>query len=296
MPALSKSASEEATTEHALTHQLMPSDRSPASKKPASLRPPEQFCLPPGYKQQDTARTREELRDDAPDGEYWAKWRLEMSAVYQKHVYEWAARLVRERKVTRLLDVGCGPATKLAQHIAPLGCKITGIDQPKAIEIAQRQCPSAEFLTDDLEHPEFAPASPSNTLQEPPYHLVICADVIEHLLDPDPMLAMLGRAVTPNRAASESHRKGLVLLSTPDRDRVRGRDCREAKKPEHVREWSAPEFLAYLRSRDWEIISSRLMPGDDRPVRSVIPEERRFRAGMAQTSPMKCHAVLCRPL
>jgi len=259
------------------------------------LRPPEDFCLPVGYKQQNLALTREELRDTSVEGEYWAQWRLDMSGVYQKHVYAWAARIVGERNVTRFLDVGCGPATKLARHIAPLGCSITGIDQPKAIEIARKQCPDAVFVADDLEQPGFVTASPRGAPHEPPFHLVICADVIEHLLDPDPLLAMLRRAVTPKRSPDEGGRKGLVLLSTPDRDRVRGRDCRSADKPEHVREWSASEFLAYLKSRGWEIVVSRLMPGDDRSFRSALPAELRYKAGLAPTSPMKCHAVLCRP-
>jgi SAM-dependent methyltransferase len=249
--------------------------------KPA-LRPSEEFSLPAAYRQQSRALTH----DDSPaldaQGhpiEYWNAQRIQASARFQHHVYRWGASLVRRRRLTSVLDVGCGPATKLASLIAPVCSDITGIDQPSAIAAAQRLGRPGTFRVVDLERCENAPAQRT-------YDLIICADVLEHLLDPDPALAFIAR---------HCHARSLVLLSTPDRARLRGRACMASEKPEHVREWASPEFLAYLRSRQWSILRSRLLPSADEPLRRGLARELLWRFRLAETSEHRCHTVLCRP-
>ena len=240
----------------------------------ATHRDPTDFCLPRGYRQ---GVRNESLDHTGVYPDYWHPARLAMSGRYQRHVYRWAAGLVLRRGLRSVLDVGCGPGTKLAEWIEPVCADVEGMDQPSAVGIARARCRHARLHAVDLERPDIAAWRA--------FDLILFVDVVEHLLDPDPALAMI---------RSLAHPRTLVLISTPDRDRVRGRGCREAVKREHVREWSRREFLSFLRSRGLRPVRTRLLPQDDRPVRACLRGEAAFRLRLADRSELRCHAVLCR--
>jgi SAM-dependent methyltransferase len=258
--------------------QRAPHQGAAASARDGCARLPEEFCLPRGYQQQSAALTRDGGAVQA-GGEYWNDDRVAASARYQWHVYAWAARLVRERGVRSVLDVGCGPGVKLDRLIAPVCGDIRGIDQQSAVAAARRLGSRGEYRVVDLERAGPGPVDRS-------FGLVICADVVEHLLDPDPAMEMMAGFCGPD---------SLVLLSTPDRARLRGRGCMASPKPEHVREWSTPEFLRFLSSRNFEVLEYRLLPGADEPAASGWAREWLWRARLAETSARRCLAVLCRP-
>lgn len=252
----------------------------------AAVRPPEHFGLPPGYRQQTVAFSH----DDTPlagaggePAEYWNPDRVRASARYQHHVYRWAAELCRPRGrevgARSVLDVGCGPATKLRALVAPVCPDVEGIDQPSGVRAAERAGGPGRFTAVDLER--CGGVAPWRT-----FDLIVCADVVEHLLDPDPMMGLIRRFC---------HAGSLVLLSTPDRARLRGRACMASDKPEHVREWAAGEFVAFVRSRGFAVERARPLPAADEPRRRGIAREWMFRLGLAGTSPHRCLAVLCRP-
>jgi SAM-dependent methyltransferase len=243
------------------------------------MRPPEDFCLPRGYRQQAAALTRDETARDGGGAEYWNAGRLASSARYQWHVYAWAARLVQMRGLRSVLDIGCGPGVKLARLIAPLCTDVRGIDQDSAVAAARRLGSPGEYRVVDLEN--CRSARPDRT-----FDLIICADVIEHLLNPDPAMAMIARFCGPD---------SLVLLSTPDRARLRGRACMASPKPEHVREWSTSEFLRFIDSRSFALIEHRLLPGADEPAWSGWGREWLWRMRLAATSERRCLSVMCRP-
>src|SRR5215831_1019668 len=70
------------------------------------------------------------------------------------------------------------------------------------------------------------------------FDLVICADVIEHLPEPDGLLRYL-QSIAPC----------WIVLSTPDRDVVGARYGTMEGPPKnihHVREWNMPEFRSYI--------------------------------------------------
>ena len=68
------------------------------------------------------------------------------------------------------------------------------------------------------------------------YDLVICADVIEHLVDPDELLGFIERC-----------QPKVIVLSTPDRNKMRP-DTRGGPPSNfcHVREWAWDEFFYYI--------------------------------------------------
>lgn len=248
-----------------------------AARPPVRTRPPEQFGLPRGYRQQERALTHDSVASEA-DTAYWNDERISASGKWQKHVYLWAAELIAQRGLRSALDLGCGPATKLANHIAPVCADIEGADQASAIQVCRRLGRPGRFRVVDLESPE----------QEAwrSFDLVLCSDVIEHLLDPDHALRLMRRLC---------HQRSLVLISTPDRDRLRGRGCMESPKPEHVREWTQGEFTDFLVSRGWEVVECRMLPGDDAPMTECLAADALWRAGKTPTSPLRCTTVLCRP-
>lgn len=47
---------------------------------------------------------------------------------------------------------------------------------------------------------------------------------------------------------------GHIVLSTCDRDRVRGIYCTKSPKPVHVREWNVHEFLSYMQQSGLRVL------------------------------------------
>ena len=98
------------------------------------------------------------------------------------------------------LDVGCG-AGLLAEPLARLGAKVTGIDAaPEVIAVARAHA-SAQGLAIDYRH------AAVEDLDEH-YDLVTCMEVIEHVADPQAFLGYLAARLAPG---------GLLILSTPNR-------------------------------------------------------------------------------
>lgn len=240
-----------------------------------TMRPPEDFFLPAGYQQQPLAYSRD---TESGDRVYWTQERIENSRIYQYHVYRWAASLITAHQLRSVLDLGCGTGLKLQEHIAPVCDDIVGIDQPAGVAAARRLGAPGIFHCADLD-------SPTCTIDRT-FDLIICSDVIEHLLDPDPMIALARRL---------SHPRSIFLFSTPDRVRLRGRSCRASTKAEHVREWAADEFLEYLEDRGLVVMEQRFLPADDSPLQEGLPVELAYMKGEAPRSPHRCHAVLCTP-
>lgn len=73
----------------------------------------------------------------------------------------------------------------------------------------------------------------------PKADLVVCADVIEHVADPDALMRFIARVA-----------KDRVVISTPDRDLVYAGRTRyrfgPPANPAHVREWNMDEFNRYV--------------------------------------------------
>lgn len=178
------------------------------------------YCLPVGY----AARLQPQYFNDTLDNAH----------MWQADVYR-AAELLAERSgVQRIVDIGCGRAGKLLELRGDFA--IAGIDYGANIEYLRENWPVGEWHEINLES-EIVPAE---IFQD---SIVICADVIEHLVTPDTLMATLKNAVSSAR---------YVLVSTPDRERMYGEGAAEKSGPPsnlaHVREWTLHELASYFES------------------------------------------------
>jgi 2-polyprenyl-3-methyl-5-hydroxy-6-metoxy-1,4-benzoquinol methylase len=93
------------------------------------------------------------------------------------------ARLVGKNKT--ILEVGCGPGSQSKVFREQLGCEVVGVEiDPARAEKARTYCREvhvANLETDDL----------GNFLKEEKFDVVVCADVLEHLRNPEELLLRL---------------------------------------------------------------------------------------------------------
>lgn len=125
-----------------------------------------------------------------------------------------------------VLDAGCGEGFG-TRRLAEVARSVTGIDySPDAVEACQRtwQATNLSFRQFDLTAP-----SGFNEL----FDLVLNFQVVEHIEDPFPFLAGLRERLRPG---------GTLVLTTPNRLRS------FSENPYHVREYTAEELAALLRS------------------------------------------------
>ena len=156
---------------------------------------------------------------------------LQDAHLWQADVYRAAVMLARQAGVSRIVDIGCGRGGKLL----PLAYefKIVGIDYGANIQYCSDIAPAGEWIPVNLEN-EVVPAE----LFED--SVVICADVIEHLISPDALIETLRNA---------SERAAYVLVSTPDRERLYGGEhLGPPANPAHVREWALDELEEWFVS------------------------------------------------
>ncbi len=207
---------------------------------------------------------------------YWNEQRIAASASYQYYVYEKAAQFLLSSGRRSFVDVGCGYPKKAREMISPITSDITLIDHPSLKVIMERDFPEMKFVPVDLERGDNAPRRT--------FDCVVCADVVEHLLDPDPLIALLRRLLAPD---------GRLFLSTPERDILRGRHCLSSPKPEHIREWSSSEFRTFVINSGLGLAEHHLLP-----QKRLNPAERATLPILKRILPRRylaCQLAVCGP-
>lgn len=162
------------------------------------------YHLPEGY----VERLDNEAFDDTPHTDLW-----------QNDVYELAHTIALSYGLGTVLDVGCGSGFKLLKFFRQF--YTTGVEVEPTLSWLREKYPERLWL------------APSEVTL--PYKLVICADVIEHVADPDALLESI-KKVRPAR----------IVISTPDRSMLKCDQNGPPNNLSHVREWSFTEFGLYL--------------------------------------------------
>ncbi|MBX3583545.1 MAG: methyltransferase domain-containing protein [Rhizobiaceae bacterium] len=140
---------------------------------------------------------------------------------YQNEVYQRAAELAQEIDAQHVVDVGCGSAFKLLKFFPDK--RTIGSDLEPTVSILRERYPEREWRISDF------------SAQVEKSDLVICADVVEHLPNPDELMAYLVRLTGKK-----------LVISTPERFLVYGfNHSGPPSNRAHCREWSAREFSRY---------------------------------------------------
>lgn len=141
---------------------------------------------------------------------------------WQKEVYIFAKEVAIKNNFKKVIDIGTGSAYKLLLNFSEFDT--LGIDVPLTVQWLRKTYPEKNWSD------SFVPVKG--------YDMIIASDVIEHIPDPDTLLDLI-----------EQSEPKLIVLSTPDRDLLGRTPDGPPKNRAHVREWTSPEFKAYISSR-----------------------------------------------
>ena len=153
----------------------------------------------------------------------------------QNEVYEFCKKLLDENGFESVIDVGCGSGYKLIKFF----------DDKNTIGIETEPCIS--FLRENYPQKKWIQSGePSKSLisSDLSADIVICSDVIEHMIDPDTLIQFI-----------QSLNYQYLIISTPDRAVLKnfgGYENSDLGPPinsSHVREWSYEEFESYLSEK-----------------------------------------------
>jgi hypothetical protein len=195
---------------------------------------PETYFLKPGYQSREAPAY---FVDELPE------------IVYQPDVYPLAAAAARTLGASTLIDIGCGRASKLLACAE--GLETIGIDFGANIDHCRANHPGRAWVDCDLDRPHRLPVPAADLRRS----VIICSDVIEHLLHPEHLLVSL-------RAALEH--APLLVLSTPERDLARGvEDTGPPYNGSHVREWNLSELALLLEHHGLRLRRIGLTRSDD---------------------------------
>lgn len=165
----------------------------------------------------------------------------------QKEVYCFCKDFMKKHNLRSVIDVGCGSAYKLTTILSEFDT--IGIETEPCYTYLQQTYPGLKWLLSGESEKTF-------TLYDELNHsdVVICSDVIEHIVNPDHLVNYL-----------LSLQSKYYIISTPCREVL----CNHPKfsdtyKPSwngppmndcHVREWTMEEFKQYI-GKHFNIISS----------------------------------------
>lgn len=149
---------------------------------------------------------------------------------YQNEVYVKASQILKEKNYNKILDIGCGSGFKLVKYFNDYN--FLGTDVEPTINWLKQKYPNKRWEVSDF----------NNSLSEK-FDIVICSDVIEHLLNPDELLDFISKLNFK-----------ILLLSTPERDRVEQKLGQylidgPPQNQFHIREWSIGEFGNYISEK-----------------------------------------------
>lgn len=195
-----------------------------------------------------------------------------MDKIWQIEVYKYAARIIKGKESKRVIEFGSGSGYKLVKYISPITKDITGIDFEHSIEFCKGTYAIGNWISLDFDKPDQQLSGP--------YDLIMAIDVIEHLVNPEKMLDQMKAC-----AGKDS----LLLISTPERDLVRGSDTiGPPDNKKHVREWNQREFASFISSQGLEIIDHRLVK-----AKKFSPREWFYHVRKGK-SMATCQLVLCK--
>ena len=158
------------------------------------------------------------------------------SLKHQSEVYEKAKLIALDNlNIKSVLDLGCGNPTKLIMKLGFVD-KITGVDfQDKLIDIATEGNKLKGRCTRNWVGKDLNTEINLNLISD----MVISADVIEHVQDPDTLI---------QTAKNHMHEDSIFIVSSPEKGTT------NQDNPLHVREFTSEELLGVLIANGLSVI------------------------------------------
>jgi SAM-dependent methyltransferase len=186
--------------------------------------------------------------------------------VFQRHRANYALA-TRFLGPGRVLDLGCGVGHSV-DLLAPR--ESVGVDREPAALAGQPR----ETVVADMRELPFADAS---------FASIVCSHAIEHVPDPERLLAEAARVLAP---------EGTAIFTTPNRLTFARAD--EIIDPYHYIEWDPREFAA-LCSRAFGQVALHGIFGSPRQL-ALLAVEREKLDALLRKDPLKLRRLLPRPL
>ncbi len=146
---------------------------------------------------------------------------------WQKEVYEKAHQIYISENLKSVIDIGCGSGYKLLKYFSGIENKI-GIDNTSTVSELRKLYPEERWLeSTDLVY---------NNLTA---DLIICADVLEHIANPDLFCAEIKKIKNVK----------YLIFSTPERTLINNASTfGPPNNQSHFREWNFNEFKNFISS------------------------------------------------
>lgn len=180
---------------------------------------------------------------------------MKSDGLCQQAVYDYALLQAKLLNCARVVDFGCGSAKKLLPHADRFD--IIGIDLENIVD----QLRGYESMSDPYEEKRVRGfttrahdfSQGMYQFRSAPSAMLICADVIEHLVDPKMLLSSIRYAL--RRGAARA------VISTPCRQHCPGISKKgPPNNPAHVREWTCKEFLELMAEAGLHVVNSLHVP------------------------------------
>ncbi len=170
------------------------------------------YCIKRGY----FHRKKYTYYDNTPLADEW-----------QNEVYEIALNYFNKLNLNSIIDFGCGSAFKLMKFFP--NAQTIGIDVKETVEYLKNKYPDKNWIdVNELDNKNIN------------CDMVICSDVIEHVLDPDDFIDQIKKLGNFK----------YLFISTPERNIINGfYDFGPPKNRHHIREWTGWEFRNYISKK-----------------------------------------------
>jgi 2-polyprenyl-3-methyl-5-hydroxy-6-metoxy-1,4-benzoquinol methylase len=173
--------------------------------------------------------------------DYYSAANLEERPLVRARLAEVVASLEPYRQVNRWLDVGCGAGT-LMRAVADVGWEVQGTEVAEGAAAAVRDA-GFQVHVGDLAELDLPRAG---------YDVASMIEVLEHVPDPDAVLARVAQLVRPG---------GAIYVTTPNGRGISGRALRErwsvVAPPEHLQLFSVAGLRSILARAGFEARSAQ---------------------------------------
>jgi len=168
-----------------------------------------------------------------------------MKDEWQKEVYEKASEIYKLNGFNSVLDLGCGSAYKLLNYF-PKEAKLIGVEEEITYNWLTKEFPDNDWL-------KF-----SNDLQLESFDLLVCSDVVEHIVDIFSFMDWI-----------EKQPWKIGVLSTPDRSLLYHASHKGPPgNGAHVREWTFQEFNDFVSQ--WFKVEEHLITNKGQATQTII--------------------------